>query len=456
MYKTIRSIFWTLRIALPKVAVGWMFALLTIDFNRVAIFELGIAAVIVTALLSIHYFMSPFQVVVGRIADTFPLFGYRRTPYLLIGSTTASLLFLALPSVAMGMGTGSAWSMLMAIVLFTMFGLCMAVIADSYHSLIAEVTNKETRGMVISVVWIVMIMSTILASLVMNAVRPEFTPEAMQRLYNLTPLVVIGSTLLGVLGMERRMNPEQLEEARLKSRALAPPGNPFASAVTLLKQNPHTRAFFAFIFLSMFSIFLQENIVEVFGAEVFSMSITETSALQRYWAGGVLIGMILTGMMSALLKLSRKKMVIVGVAGAATAFVLLSFSAAFEMESLLRPSLFGMGLFIGIFNVGALALMMEMTVPNATGLYMGLWGTAQAMGMGVSSFASGALHTILIGSGFLVPKVAYFGIFIFEALGLIFAASLLYKLSLRGFAESANRSVKPDSAPLSQGSTTSA
>src|SRR6056297_380772 len=117
MLKAIWAVIWTLRIALPKVAVGWMFALLTIDFTRVAMFELGIAAIVVTALLSIHYFMAPFQVVVGRLADTKPLFGYRRTPYLLIGSIVASLLFIALPSVAMGMGEGSAMAMLSAIIL---------------------------------------------------------------------------------------------------------------------------------------------------------------------------------------------------------------------------------------------------------------------------------------------------------------------------------------------------
>lgn len=447
MWSTLRAMIWTLRIALPKVAVGWMFALLTIDFNRVAIFELGIAAIVVTSLLSIHYFMAPFQVVIGRIADTRPLFGYRRTPYLILGSVTASLLFLALPSIVMGMGEGSALAMLAAIVLFTLFGLSMAVIADTYHALLAEVTTPETRGPVISVVWIVMIMSTILATVVMNIVRPEFTPEAMQNLYNLTPLIVIGSTLLGVLGVEKRMNPDQLEQARLKARSLAPPGNPLASAFKLLRMNAPTRAFFAFIFLAIFSIFLQENIIEVFGAEVFGMSIAETSKMQRFWAGGVLIGMILAGVISQLLKVPHKKLVMTGLAGAAVAFVVLGGSSLLEMQTVVKPTLFGMGLFIGLFNVGALALMMEMTVAHATGLYMGLWGTAQAMGMGMSSVASGALHTILIDAEILSPQVAYFGIFVLEAAGLLLAGYILYRLSASRFAAAATHAVRttPDS-----------
>jgi len=459
MWKAIRATFWTLKIALPKVATGWMFALLTIDFNRVAIFELGVAAIVVTSLLSIHYFMAPFQVVIGRFADTFPIFGYRRTPYLLLGSITASLLFLALPSVAMGMGSGSAGAMLSAIFLFTLFGLSMAVIADSYHSLLAEVTTPQTRGIVISVVWIVMIMSTILATVVMNIVRPEFTPEAMQNLYNLTPLIVVGSTLLGVIGVERRMSREQLEEARAKARALAPPGNPLASALTLLRQNPHTRAFFAFIFLAIFSIFLQENIIEIFGAEVFGMAIAETSTLQRFWGGGIMLGMVLTGVLSYAFKLSRKNMVIAGITGTAAGFMVLAGSSLFEIQPLLKPSLFAMGIFIGLFNVGALALMMEMTVANATGLYMGLWGTAQALGMGLSSAGSGALHTVLISGGLLSPKYAYFGIFMLEAIGMIIAGYILYRVSVNQFVARASanmRGKKSIDTPLVAGSTASA
>jgi BCD family chlorophyll transporter-like MFS transporter len=437
----LRAMFWTFRIALPKVGVGWMFALLTIDFTRVAIFELGIAAIIVTSLLSIHYFMSPFQVIIGRIADCRPLFGLRRTPYLLMGSLCASLLFLVLPTVTLAMGEGSMLAMLAAIVLFTLFGLSMAVIADTYHSLLAEVTTKETRGAVVGTVWILMIISTIMAAQVMNMMRPEFTVEAMQNLYNLTPFVVMGCTIIGVLGMEKRQSPEQLETARLYALSLAPPGNPLTSAVRLLKANPAPRAFFAFIFLSIFAIFLQENIIEVFGAEVFGMSIKETTTFQQIWGGGVLLGMLFTIAISLALKPSRKKLVLIGCIGSALAFATLGLASLLQVEAMVKPTLFAMGLMIGIFNVGALSLMMEMTVEGATGMYMGLWGTAQALGMGASSLASGALHTALIGSGLVQARIAYLGIFLIEGVALVVAGMILYRISVSGFAKAASKPV---------------
>ena len=43
--RTLAAFLKTFRLALPKIGVGWMFALLTIDFNRIAIVELGVTAV---------------------------------------------------------------------------------------------------------------------------------------------------------------------------------------------------------------------------------------------------------------------------------------------------------------------------------------------------------------------------------------------------------------------------
>jgi MFS transporter, BCD family, chlorophyll transporter len=436
-WQLVRKFLWTLRIALPKVAVGWMFALLTIDFNRVVIVELGVAAVIVTTLLSIHYLLAPFQVIFGRLADTHPILGYRRTPYLVGASVVASLLFVLLPRVAFAMGDGLPGATVAAVALFVAFGVCMAVIADSYHSLIAESTSKETRGGVIAVVWIVMILSTICAAVVMNAVRPSFSPEAMQTLYNLTPPIVIGAVLLGVVGVERRLSGTELRTAAARARALAPAGNPLASAFRLVSANRHTRAFFLFVACAVFALFLQESLIEVLGAEVFAMDVKQTTRFQPIWGAGILLGMLIMGLVSTVLKVEKKTVTLIGCAAAAGGFFLLGVIALLRLELLLVPTLFLMGICAGVFNVGALALMMDMTIEGATGLYMGLWGIAQAFGMGGSAIAAGALHTALIGTGVMNPEGAYWLIFSAEASLLLTAAWLLTRVDVDAFQRSA-------------------
>jgi BCD family chlorophyll transporter-like MFS transporter len=423
----------TLRLALPKIGVGWMFALLTIDFNRIAIVELGITAILITALLGLHYLLSPFQVIVGRTADRNPIFGLRRTPYLLLGCTIASLVFLGLPSIAQAMGDGASWAYIAGIGAFIIYGIGIAMMGDSHHSLIAEMTTPKSRGGVITVVQMFTILSGIMAAVVMNIVRPEYTPEAMQRLYNLTPFIVIGSALLGVLGMEKRLKGEELAASIVKANAALPVGNPVAVAVRTIRENRQARGFFAFVFISILAIFLQDNILEVFGAEVFGMSVQETTRFQPTWGGGVLLGMILMGTFSVLVPVSKRLIAVVGAYGTAVGMFVLAYAALTGQRELVHPALMGMGLFTGFFNVGALSMMMDMTVEGATGLYMGLWGMAQAFGNGTASFTSGALHTGLIESGLLQPAVAYFGIFAFEGVAMIIAGAIMLRLSVRRF-----------------------
>lgn len=146
VFRAFRSLVKTFQLALPKLGIGWMFALLTIDFNRITIVELGISGILITTMLGLHHFLSPFQVIVGRLADRHPLGGLRRTPYIIVSSIIGSLVFLALPSVAHAMGTGSLSATLAGFALIIVFGVTTATHGDAHHALIAEVTSARARG----------------------------------------------------------------------------------------------------------------------------------------------------------------------------------------------------------------------------------------------------------------------------------------------------------------------
>lgn len=433
LLRVLFAIIKTLRLALPKLGVGWMFALLTINFNRITIVELDVAAVAVTAMLALHYFLSPFQVISGRLADRSPVLGLRRTPYFLLAAVTASLVFLALPSVALAMGNGLALGYVAGFALLIVFGVSIAVMGDAHHSLIAKSVEPKYRGGVISVVWTFTIVSTIIASVIMSIVMPEYSPESMQQLYNLTPFIVIGSGVVGLIGIERRLTGDALGKALEKAAEVAPTGNPIKAAITVLRENRQAWGFFAFIFISILAIFLQDNILEPFGAEVFDMSLKETNAFQQMWGGGVLLGMILIGISSVVLPFSKRNIALAGCIGTALGMGTLAAAAFTQQQQLVTPSLVFMGFFTGIFNVGALSMMMDMTVEGATGLYMGLWGMAQAFGNGTASFGGGALHTGLIETGFLPVNAGYTFIFGLEAIGMTVAAIILLNLSVSRF-----------------------
>ena len=433
----------TLRLALPKIGVGWMFALLTIDFNRIAIVELGITAILITGLLSVHYFLSPFQVIFGRYADRHPIFGLRRTPYLMLSGVVTSAIFVMLPRLVHQMAGGSVLAYLTAFLAFVLFGVAIAMMGDSHHALIVETTESKWRGAVISVVQIVTIMSTIMAAVVMNIVRPIYTPEAMQTLYNLTPMIVIGTILLGTIGLERRLKGQALTDAMRKAQEASPDGSALSAAYHTLQRNRQARNFFFFIFIAIFAIFLQDNILEVFGAEVFGMSVEQTTRFQPTWGGGVLLGMLAMGLLSMVLPVTKKTITLIGVVGTAVGMATLAVAALVGEVSLVHPALFGMGVFTGFFNVGALSMMMDMTVEGATGLFMGMWGIAQAFGNAFASLGSGALHTFLIESGLAAPSTAYFAIFGIEAVGMLVAGLIMTHISVTRFQQIQERRLTP-------------
>jgi MFS transporter, BCD family, chlorophyll transporter len=428
--------FWfkTIRLSIARIGAGWMFALLTFNFNRVSIADLGALAVVVTSLIGLHHFISFFQVYWGRFADRYPLFGYRRMPYIFLSGLAASLVFLFLPSIAVGLGERSLVATFEAFLLIGFFGVVMAMNGSASNALMTEVTTEKERGGVVAFVWAVMILSGIFSAVVAGQIMPTYSPEAMQRLYNLTPAVVLITTFIGIFGMERRITPEEHTTFLAAQPVVSTsPLSTFRIALDLMNTNGQVRAFFFFVLLAVMGIFLQDAILEPFGAEVFGMTQKQTAAFQQSWGGGALLGIFSMGIISSYTSLSKKTIATIG--GLLTALGLLMVAGAglSHQPGLITPALLLMGLGVGFFDVGALSMMMDMTVEGQVGLYMGFWGMAQGLGTGFANILSGAFHTGLIETGLLSEAMGYTVIFGFEALAMIVAVGLLRGISVQEF-----------------------
>ncbi|MBC8075963.1 MAG: PucC family protein, partial [Chloroflexales bacterium] len=178
---------------------------------------------------------------------------------------------------------------------------------------------------------------------------------------------------------------------------------------------------------------LQDNVLEVFGADMFNMTVAQTTGFTKTWGGGALLGMLLLGIVSAIWAPSKKLLATLGGLGTALGLGILAIAALTTNPSLINPALLVMGFSTGCFNVGALAMMMDMTIEGSRGLYMGLWGMAQAFGTGLAAALSGGLHTVLIGQLQLAPSLAYLLIFGGEAVLMIVSIGLLRTVSVPAF-----------------------
>jgi len=74
-----------IQLGLIHVAVAMTLVPINSTLNRVMIKELAISATLVALLASLPYLFSPIQVAIGSFSDRHPVFGYRRSPYILVG-----------------------------------------------------------------------------------------------------------------------------------------------------------------------------------------------------------------------------------------------------------------------------------------------------------------------------------------------------------------------------------
>lgn len=433
VWSSIRKVILTIQLTLPRAAIGWMFALLTSNFNRIAVYDLGIAAILVTSMLGLYHFLSPFQVIFGRIADQRPIFGLRRTPYLFGGLLLSSLIFVALPQVVMGMSEGSVLAFAVGFTLLIIFGVGFATAGASHLALVADVTTERSRGMTISLVWTVLIASTIISLSFIRRIMPVFDLDTMQYLYSMTVPVVFVLTFLGIIGVEKRLPKAELAQRVADAKEATTEGNFVQTIQKLLSADATSKNFFIFVFVSTLGIFLQDTILEVFGAEVMGMTLDETGAFQQMWGGGVLIGMFLMGFITLFVNLAKKQIAMVGTIGSAIGMLLIVYTAFTSNRDFIIPALIFLGFFTGLYTMGTLSTMMQLSTEAARATYIGLWGFALALANGFSSIIAGGLVTLLIESNFLAANIGYAVIFTFEAGLLVLAAFVLRGVYVQSF-----------------------
>ena len=431
-YRVIVSI----QLTLPRAAIGWLFAILTSNYNRISIHELGIAAVTITALLGLYHFLSPFQVIFGRLADRFPIFGYRRSPYVLIGLLLSSVAIVGLPSATLAMSQGLASGYVQVLLLMILFGIGFAMAGVSHLALVADVIPPRRRGLQIAMIWAMLLVGMIASLAFIRAFMPEYDYERMQSLYALTIPVVVGVTLLGLLGVERRVRREDAVATATARASIEQHENPATALLRFVREAaaaPDTRNFFLFIFAALMAIGIQDNILEVFGAEVLGMTVGETGSFQQLWGVGSLVGMFLMGIANLYWSIPSRAAITTGILGVAASLGALAWGALVAGSSIVFAALVAFGFFNGFFLVGSLTAMMDMTTEEDRGSYMGLWGLSVALANGFASITGGALVSGFIESGLLPASVGYGGIFLLQATLMLCSLYFIRKVDTRHF-----------------------
>ncbi len=425
-----------IRLSLFQMGFGIMLGFLLDTLNRVMTTELRISATIVFGLISLKELLAIFGVKVwaGNLSDRSQIFGLKRTPYILLGLLCCVFSFMLAPAAAYEVKiAGTAFSeiipammkdigLLKLALIFLVFGFGLQVATTAYYALLADTVGEEDIGKVTGASWTLMVLTTIVSTRIVGSFLDVFTPERLMKVAEVGGLVALGIGLFAVLGIEHRNAEHKEGESK---HAIS-----FSQSIMLLSSSPKTLLFASYIFISIFALFANEIVMDPFGAHVFGMPVGTTTKLFRPTMGGTqLVFMLITGFL--LSRIGQKRGALIGNMFCIVGFALLIAAAFIRDVQFLRIALVVTGIGLGASSVSNISMMMSMTA-GRSGIYIGLWGTAQSLAIFIGHLGAGIIIDLVYHlSGQYVW--AYAAIFLMEIIAFTIASLVLPHISKEAF-----------------------
>ena len=413
------------QLGLIHVAVAMTLVPINSTLNRVMIKELSISATLVAILASLPYLFAPVQVAIGSYSDLHPIFGFRRTPYILTGLILCVLGVIVSPQVAFLMADNFSLGLLVGILAFGAWGMGYNLSAVSYLSLASELSGEKGRGKTIATMWFMMIVAIIVTAIGLSRMVDPYTPAALIRAFGVVAASALTLGLLGLIKLEPRSSASSAVSEAYTVKQMT-------SAIT---SNPVARVFFIYLLLLLAAILGQDVLLEPFGAEAFGMTVTQTTRITSIWGTFVLIAILIAGFLEG--RVSKRRVAQFGNTGALLGFVVIVVSGLMLSKHIFYTGVTLLGLGTGLSTVANLSLMFDLTVPEHVGLYIGAWGFSNALSRLTGSILGGVVRDVVTQvtgqalSGYLV-------VFSIEALMLFIAAFMLYRIDINAFTKKAH------------------
>jgi BCD family chlorophyll transporter-like MFS transporter len=426
--------------------------------NRVMISELGFPAVLVGLALAFEQFVSPSRVLFGQLSDAFPIAGRHRIPYIWLGASLFCVLaVLSVPLIfhvgrlLEGDSPGLLWGGIAALCgLFSLYGLAISMASTPYLALVVDRTNEQERSKAVGIIWCLLtvgiVVGAIATAIALRGLDGVTDPAVLEPVLLRFMVGVVSTvlllTLIATLGMEQSRHSRPLVQAGGEQRQEA---ITLKQAWALVTSSRQVLVFFLFLVLFTLGLFLQDPILESYGAEVFGMPIAATASLNAIWGIGTLLGLLVAGawIVPRFGKLATARLGCQLIAGSLLLLLLAGFTA---QVTLLQLVMLLFGLSAGIGTNSALVLMLDLTLAEAAGTFVGVWGLAQAMSRAIGKVLGGGLLDLgrwlaeLMGLG-VDPFPAYALVLSVEVMVALGALLALNRVNLRQFREDTGRSL---------------
>ncbi|GAB4485017.1 MAG: BCD family MFS transporter [Anaerolineales bacterium] len=409
------------QLGLIHLAVAMTLVPINSTLNRVMIKELAISATLVSLLAALPYIFSPLQLAIGSYSDRHPVFGFRRSPYILLGLLLCVAGVMAAPQVAFLMARSPALGIFSAGLAFGAWGMGYNLSSVSYLALASELSGEKGRGKTIATMWFMMIISIIFTAIAISRMVEPYSPAALQKAFSVIGLAALILGGLGLLRLESRFSAEKTG-----------PGENFSlrEMANVILKSPQATLFFWYLTLLLAAILGQDVLLEPFAAEAFGWSVQQTTRLTSLWGVSVLLAILLAGGLERFAP--RKTVAQAGNLAALGGFLVILFSGLGGAEKLFSGGVILLGVGTGLSTVANLALMFDLTLPGFVGLFIGAWGVANSLSRLLGTLLAGIVRDLAAALTGNAP-LAYALVFGLEAAMLTLAIFLLTRLNAERF-----------------------
>jgi BCD family chlorophyll transporter-like MFS transporter len=396
-------------------------------WNRVMIVDLGMAAWPVALLSALRYFLAPLSLWAGHRADTHPILGSRRLAYIWIGR---ALVLFSLPLIPVSTGliaNGLETGWLLALLGFVMFGSGILISGPAFLALVFDSTSYNRRGLAISIVQFILILSFAFLPLAFARMMPAYDLEDFLRL---SLIIAVGAGLVWFFSVWREERPSKIEPREDKG---------VREEFSGILADKRARRYALFLGASAFFVFMQDAVMEPFGGDVFGLPVGETTRFNAFWGSGVLLGMVVTILFTRRWRPDQQVGTTMwGLGLLALPLIALGGSAWTANLAMVRPLLVLFGIGVGIFTVGGVSLLMAMSVEAQAAAYLALWSVIQLVSRGAGIAAGGFLRDAALAvTGSFAST--YGLVFWVEAIGALACIWLLKRADVPSFVKQTGR-----------------
>lgn len=423
--------------------------LVTSIWNRVMISNFGIPAAPVSFLIALRYLLSPLSLYAGYLTDNRTFWGLRRTPVIWLGRLlmVLSLPLLGLSVMRLSSDSADVLGWVFATGSSLIYGIGTLISGSPFLALVRHSAPPEKQGLAISTVETILIIFFAIVGIAFSVWMEVYDERIFWEM-------ILGTMLIGgffwffaIYGAEKRSAAVQEQPHDLLATSVTAGhgrlhGRNFRQVLSAIWQDPRTRRFFLFLSLATMAAWMQDAILEPFGADVFQLEVSRTTRFNSYWQSAT----VLTLVGSALLLRRRSpeqqgRLTAVGLMTMAAGILFLAIASFDTRVHFIEIALLLFGAGFGIYTFGGLSLMAVMSPDRNAGAYLGLWTISVLVFKGLGTFAGGFLRDLFLLTLGLPETAAYGLVFVLAAVGLMAAVMILLRIDILGFARESGRTL---------------